>query len=694
MKANFVDSIEEATSAAATGGGVSDTPGNTNTSDMDEEKMVEMLPCMEDFFLSCNNEPVEIDSINSTCFYDKDNDTTRSSAPFKKNADIILKKDEDDEWVMNGFYDTNDVVELEQWVAVTDLRAAEEDPDTGNIQETPPLAHWYDDAVDPGKSPEIRNHHVPIPTKKTSLQSAISMPRTDIQVNVQTITIRLFDGFDWASDPRISAANPDFEGLHNAPQTPINISSCIHNEYFDRGLPSEQATREYHQHSTDFRNERVSGNDERGREKESGRTKNHQPLRSTDNVVEVHITKAKIRKSDTRHPWKKFSVKLRAEESDKVVSHLNVGMDLNISYSAHGSTQNLLYEWQTARQAREEFDCNGNTIKMISVEISEVSQENWLLKNDNLPIIFDARLRPLRCCATWEVLDFLLSFCSELGPSSSSNDQSDTDSSNKTIVQRGKIDAISLKIDLDSRLVEINAIRKGKIRELLKLFTFSGVEVGLKPFYRREVKCSDFFANAWHSWVQDIVESQLHKFVAGCGPIRPLSTVGHTALNIVLLPLQQYREGGQILHGLRRGAVEFVKSLTFESVHASTRLSRYIASNLAYLAETAPASRPLGSSPCSPSVCHPQPVSVHSGLIHARDSFRSSMSTAAHAIIAIPIEDPVKGVIRAVPIAVLAPVVGAAEAVSFTLLGLRNSMNPDLRHDEEKKFKSRHNYSP
>ena len=51
-----------------------------------------------------------------------------------------------------------------------------------------------------------------------------------------------------------------------------------------------------------------------------------------------------------------------SRESDEVVSHLNVGMDLNIS-KAHESTQNLLYEWQTVRQAREEFDCNGNTIK-------------------------------------------------------------------------------------------------------------------------------------------------------------------------------------------------------------------------------------------------------------------------------------------------------------------------------------------
>lgn len=50
---------------------------------------------------------------------------------------------------------------------------------------------------------------------------------------------------------------------------------------------------------------------------------------------------------------------------------------------------------------------------------------------------------------------------------------------------------------------------------------------------------------------------------------------------------------------------------------------------------------------------------------------------------------PVRSVIRAVPIAVLKPMIGASEAVSKTLLGLRNSLDPDIRHENEAKYKHR-----
>ena len=43
----------------------------------------------------------------------------------------------------------------------------------------------------------------------------------------------------------------------------------------------------------------------------------------------------------------------------------------------------------------------------------------------------------------------------------------------------------------------------------------------------------------------------------------------------------------------------------------------------------------------------------------------------------------VTSVVRALPIAVLRPAAGAAEAVSYTLLGLRNSLDPAARVDEE-----------
>ena len=48
-----------------------------------------------------------------------------------------------------------------------------------------------------------------------------------------------------------------------------------------------------------------------------------------------------------------------------------------------------------------------------------------------------------------------------------------------------------------------------------------------------------------------------------------------------------------------------------------------------------------------------------------------------------------RSVVRAVPIAVLKPMIGASEAVSKTLLGLHNTLDPNVRHDNEAKYKLR-----
>ncbi|KAJ1877861.1 autophagy- protein 2 [Coemansia sp. S17] len=54
-----------------------------------------------------------------------------------------------------------------------------------------------------------------------------------------------------------------------------------------------------------------------------------------------------------------------------------------------------------------------------------------------------------------------------------------------------------------------------------------------------------------------------------------------------------------------------------------------------------------------------------------------------------PVHGSVRAVVRAVPVAVLKPMIGATEAVSKTLLGLRNTMEPARRGQLEDKYKSR-----
>ncbi len=83
-----------------------------------------------------------------------------------------------------------------------------------------------------------------------------------------------------------------------------------------------------------------------------------------------------------------------------------------------------------------------------------------------------------------------------------------------------------------------------------------------------------------------------------------------------------------------------------------------------------------------------QPKGVCDGLEYA---FESLQDTAKDIVtIAIPYEEHehagggyIRTVVRVLPIAVLRPVVGAAEAVSLILLGFRNAANPQRKRDEE-----------
>ncbi|KAJ2083907.1 autophagy- protein 2 [Coemansia sp. RSA 988] len=107
-----------------------------------------------------------------------------------------------------------------------------------------------------------------------------------------------------------------------------------------------------------------------------------------------------------------------------------------------------------------------------------------------------------------------------------------------------------------------------------------------------------------------------------------------------------------------------------------------------------------------------QPENLSEGMRQAYASLRSNVGDAMETILAIPLvvqEDDtgngdasnegvagrssvhgsLRAVVHAVPIAVFKPMIGATEAVSKTLLGLRNTMEPGRRGQLEDKYKSR-----
>ncbi|KAG0274686.1 autophagy- protein 2 [Linnemannia exigua] len=90
-----------------------------------------------------------------------------------------------------------------------------------------------------------------------------------------------------------------------------------------------------------------------------------------------------------------------------------------------------------------------------------------------------------------------------------------------------------------------------------------------------------------------------------------------------------------------------------------------------------------------------QPADINEGMELAYKSLSKNIGTAAHTIFAVPMEvyertgaqGSVRAVIRAVPVAVLKPMIGATEAFSKVLIGIRNSIDPVQRLQNEDKYK-------
>jgi len=90
-----------------------------------------------------------------------------------------------------------------------------------------------------------------------------------------------------------------------------------------------------------------------------------------------------------------------------------------------------------------------------------------------------------------------------------------------------------------------------------------------------------------------------------------------------------------------------------------------------------------------------QPTNVTEGLQLAYKSLGKNLGAAAQTILAVPIEvyersgteGPVRAVVRALPVAVLRPMIGATEAISKTLLGVRGTLDPNVRDSIDEKYK-------
>lgn len=378
----------------------------------------------------------------------------------------------------------------------------------------------------------------------------------------------------------------------------------------------------------------------------------------------------------------------------------------------------MIGEWVNEREHPRDTHDGVIMMKMVSMRPTyKFSADRKLMSDESLVRL---NLLPLRCHIDQIALRFIKNFFA------TSDDDDDDDGSLDVVVDRdhdenkssnvarNKRDHLvgtffrtfhvaetKLKVDYTPFGVDVAALRNGAYVELLNILPLEGMELRLSPVrIENHVGFGACLGETTSRWIEDVAASQVHKFLTGAPPFHTLTHLGEGVADLVLLPVHEMREhrrrtGGRgtgrrrvVARAVRESTSRLVDVVTSETLSTTSRLARGLAVGIDRAAPRGGDGLPASFLPARP---ERTPHGVGDTVEHAYESVARGLRAANHVVVSAPRREyrrtgttgAVKSMVRGVPVAVLAPISGASEAVSYGLLGVRNRLRPDLRKEEE-----------
>ncbi|KAJ8098008.1 hypothetical protein POJ06DRAFT_270821 [Lipomyces tetrasporus] len=556
--------------------------------------------------------------------------------------------------------------------------------------------------------------------RQSLIDAALSRAKTKlIQVKVRDVHVlwNLHDGYDWPrTRDTISKAIKRVEGraleaLRNRLQGGYDsdgnesiIGDFLFNSIYI-GIPSGNDPREL----TNAINREIDDESETASQASSTTAYSSRPSSRVSSRPSTPIKKPKLRlKRSKAH---KIQVELKGvnvdfvsyPEDSEVANCIDLRVrDFEVFDNVPTSTWRKFVTYMYSAGERE---AGGS---MAHIEMLNVRPSPDLATSE---IVLKASVLPLRLYVDQDALDFLARFLTFKSDTASSPVSEEI-----PFLQRVEFTEVKVKLDYKPKKVDYAGLRSGHTTEFMNFFVLDEAKIilrgvvlyGVLGFPRLFQMLNDI-------WMPDIKSTQLGDVLAGVAPVRSLVKLGSGVRDLVVVPIREYKRDGRVVRSLQKGAIRFAQVTTNELVNLGAKLAvgtqNVLENAESLLVGQSSASTTNGETfrhvgddsesedeiPKAISMYADQPYTVVQGLQRAYSSLNRNFGTAKDILVALPTEASDQGgaqkaaiaVARAAPVAVLRSMIGATEAVSSTLMGVNNQMDPQRRRNIEDKYKRR-----
>lgn len=290
---------------------------------------------------------------------------------------------------------------------------------------------------------------------------------------------------------------------------------------------------------------------------------------------------------------------------------------------------------------------------------------------------------------------------------------------------------IHVMLDYKPKKVDYAGLRSGRTTEFMNFFTLEEAEILLRPITLYGISgYPKLFQKLNDFWMPDIRGTQLLDVLGGINYVRPFANIGGGMKDLILVPMKEYQKDGRLLTSTGKGVVTFGKTFANEIVKVGAKMAVGAQKGLEW-GEGLIEGRQIPSSGRSGvrfddeefdsdmesdprivtlSPYADQPANIKqgkassmayinlSGIRRAIETLVRNAKSAGETVIAIPQEVAESGsaagagktVLKAIPVAIIRPLIGASGAVSNTLMGIHNSLDSNQqRNIEDVNFSTR-----